>query len=65
MRDVYAVSDQQMGEWKEICEAYAKKHNANLLFVNHTSCGIETANGLFRHIYIDEMYEEVVGEKLD
>ena len=50
----YVLKDNQMDEWKEICRAYAKRENANLIFVNETSFGIEK-NGQFQHIYIDEL----------
>ena len=59
MRTVLTMSEKQMPEWRAICKAYAKKHGAELIFVNETSCGIEK-DGQFRHIYIEEMYEELM-----
>lgn len=53
----YAVSESQMGDWKQICRALAKKVNGTLLFVNETSCGIEFPDGSLRHIYIDEVQD--------
>jgi hypothetical protein len=50
-----SVSDSQMGDWKDICRALAKKVHGELLFVNETSCGIEFPDGSMRHIYIDEV----------
>ena len=55
MRKVYTMNESQMEEWKEICNAYAKKINAKLLFVNETSFGIQLHNGELQHIYIDEL----------
>ena len=57
----YAVSDAQMSEWKQICQAYARKYNAKLLFVNKTSFGIETEDGQLQHIYIDELEDFLKG----
>ena len=63
MRTVYTMDDSQMGEWKEICKAYAKKVNADLLFVNETSFGIQLPSGELQHIYIDELVH-LLGGKL-
>ena len=57
------MTDKQMPEWKIICKAWAKKHNAELIFVNNQSFGVEI-NGQLRHIYIDELAEMVKGEKV-
>lgn len=57
MREVYAMNETQMGDWKQICATFAKKIDAELLFVNETSCGVQYKNGTFGHIYIDEMAE--------
>lgn len=46
-----------MSEWKSICEAYCKKTNAKLMFVNMDNFGVEDADGTFRHIYADELME--------
>lgn len=59
----YAVNDNQMEEWKTICKAFAKKVGAELLFVNHESCGIQYPNGAMQHVYIDEMITYLKGEK--
>ena len=53
----YAVTPAQMPDWKAICNAFANKVGAELLFVNETSCGVQYKDGTFGHIYIDEMYE--------
>ena len=55
MNTVYAVSENQMGEWKAICRAFAKREHAELVFVNETSMGLEYPDGTLRHIYIDEL----------
>lgn len=57
MRSVYSVDDKQMHEWEAICKAFAKKVGAELLFVNHESCGIQYPNGELQHVYIDDMVE--------
>lgn len=64
MRTVYAVSDNQLDEWKEICNAFAKKINAKVIFVDYTSCGLELSNGTFKHIYIDELKTYLEGESI-
>ena len=51
----YYVSKDQMAEWKQICQAYARKVGAKLLFVNESSMGLEYPNGNMKHIYIDEL----------
>jgi hypothetical protein len=53
----------QMSEWEKICEAFAKKMDADLVFVNETSCGIQYKNGVCDHIYFDEMQR--ILEQLD
>ena len=55
MRTIYAMNKNQMEDWKQICKEYAKKVNAELLFVNETSFGIQLPNGELQHIYIDEL----------
>lgn len=66
IREVYAVSNEQMPEWKMICAVFADKIGAKLLFVNAVSCGVELSDGSFKHIYIQEMAdllkEEVCNE---
>ena len=55
MREVMAVSQDQMSDWRQICRAFAKKLGAKLLFVNETSMGLEYPDGTMKHIYIDEL----------
>ena len=57
MRTVYAVSENQMEEWKAICKAFARQQGAKLLFCNETSMGIELPDGTMKHIYIEELAE--------
>lgn len=59
MREVYTMSPSQMDDWKQICKEFAKKIDAELLFVNEQSCGVQYKNGSFGHIYIDEMAEHL------
>ena len=51
------MTEKQMKEWTEICEAFAKKFGYKLLFVNDESCGVELKDGQFKHIYAEEMAE--------
>lgn len=60
----YVLSDAQMPEWRMICKAFAKKMDAELLFVDNKSCGIQTKDGQMHHIYVDEMYEFLGGKGL-
>ena len=55
VREVYTMSPAQMPEWRAICKAFAEKIEAELLFVNEQSCGVQYKDGTFGHIYIDEM----------
>ena len=59
--EVLTVKPSQMKSWEEICEAFAKKVKAKLLFVNSSSCGIEYSDGSFAHVYIEEMEEFLKG----
>lgn len=61
MREVLTLESAQMGEWEQICKAYARKVGAELIFVNETSFGIQTKDGELRHIYIDELYSMLGG----
>ena len=54
-RGVLTMSDAQMPEWTEICQAFAKKQNAKLVFVNNTSCGLEYPDGTHQHVTIQGM----------
>ena len=53
----YIVQEKDMGEWTRICEAFAEKMKAKLLFVNETSCGLEFPGGKFWHCNVDDMVE--------
>ena len=64
MRSVYTMSPIQMLEWKEICQAYADKVGAELIFVNETSFGIQYPDGMLSHIYIDELADILTIRKL-
>jgi len=62
--EVYTVSEGQMAQWKMICEAYADKKGAQLLFVNDHSCGLQYPDGSFSHVYIEDMkYDLELEEK--
>lgn len=50
-----------MREWAEICAAYCKRENAELLFVNIDNFGAQFSDGLFRHIYADELAQILSG----
>lgn len=58
---IYTVEDKDMYEWKTICRKYAKKKNLTLLFVDYCSMGVEDSDGNMRHIYIDELIDELQG----
>jgi hypothetical protein len=51
------MTENQMKDWREICQAFADKYGYKLLFVNEESCGVEMKDGSFAHIYADEMSE--------
>ncbi len=51
------TKEQKNEQWHEVCEAFAKKMGAKLVFVNESSCGLEFENGTFKHVYWDEMVE--------
>lgn len=51
------MTDNQMKEWIEICEAFAHRFGYTLLFVNEESCGVELSDGSFKHLYAEEMAE--------
>lgn len=61
LRGVMTVNESQMEDWKAICNAYAKKIGAEVIFVNECSCGLELSNGQFAHIYIEDMLERLGG----
>lgn len=54
---MYFVRENQMKDWRGMWQDFAKKINAELLFVNDTSCGVKFKDGTFKHIYIDELQE--------
>lgn len=49
------TDEKYMAEWTQICAAYCKKVNAELLFVNISSFGAQYPDGSLRHIYADEL----------
>ena len=55
----YFVREEDMETWEIICKEYAKRVGAELLFVNSESFGIMYSDGSLRHIYIDELKEEL------
>ena len=57
MRTVLTVSEKDMDEWKAICEAFAKKVGAKLVFVNETGCGLELLDGTLWHPTVEDMTE--------
>lgn len=59
MRTTLYADSKQIDEWRAICEAYAKMADAELIFVNETSCGVMYNDTSFCHIYIDEMADYV------
>ena len=59
----YVVNDRQMKYWESVCKAYAKKVDAELIFVNETSCGLQYKDGSFAHIYIEELAEMLKEDK--
>lgn len=65
VREIYAMSPSQMPDWKEICRAFADKIDAELLWVNETSCGVQYKDGSFGHILIEDMMEYLQNEGKD
>lgn len=51
-----------MEEWTAICEAFCKKINAELLFVNLDNFGYMTKDGQTVHMYADELAEYLNNE---
>lgn len=50
------MADQKrMEEWRQVCEAYCQKVNAELLFVNDYDFGMQYPDGQLAHIYADEL----------
>lgn len=65
LRGVPTISPAQMSDWEDICRAYAKRHNAEIIFINNTSFGIEYKDGTLRHIYVEELKELLERDKKD
>jgi hypothetical protein len=55
LKSVLTIAENQMDEWREICEAFAKKVGAKLVFVNETGCGLEYPDGTYCHTSIEGM----------
>ncbi len=54
--EYYNVSKSQMKDWEKVCHAYANSVNADLVFINEYSFGIQYKdNGMVSHIYFDEL----------
>ena len=62
LRSVLTIAENQMDEWKAICEAFAKKESAKLVFVNENGCGLEYADGSLWHPSIEDMMNKLKGE---
>lgn len=63
MRAVPTMSEEQMPEWREIAQAYAKKQNAKLVFVNSTSFGIQYPDGTCSKITVEMLTQILEKEK--
>ena len=59
------VNEAYMNEWGQICAAYCRKVNAELLFVNTDNFGVQYDDGTFRHIYADELAQILEGSDMD
>lgn len=55
------TTEAYMREWGEICAAYCKRENAELLFVNTDSFGAQFPDGTLKHIYADELEQLLKG----
>lgn len=66
MRVVQFVPNSLMDDWRAICKAFAKRIDAELIFVNETGCGVELKDGNFRHFYVDELqaYLETMNKEI-
>lgn len=51
-----------MEEWRQVCEAYCKKVNGELLFVNGDNFGMQYPDGRLAHIYADELEQILKNE---
>lgn len=59
------ANEAYMDEWGRICAAYCRKANAELLFVNTDSFGVQYGDGTLRHIYADELAQILDGGGAD
>lgn len=57
MRTVYTLKPNQMKDWKEIANAYAAKVNAELLWVNETSFGLQYPDGTMQHLGVEDLID--------
>ena len=51
------IAERTFQEWQDICKAFCKKNNYDLVFVNATDFGYMTEDGQCVHLYIDELAE--------
>lgn len=56
-RCVLTMLKAQMTEWTDVCQAFAKRQNAKLVYVNNTSCGLEYSDGTHLHVTIQGMLD--------
>lgn len=56
------MTDNQMKDWRVICEAFCKQYGYELLFVKDGSFGVELKDGQFKHIYADELEDILKGD---
>ena len=56
------VGQRLMEEWRQVCEAYCKKVNGELLFVNGNNFGMQYPDGRLAHIYADELEQILKSE---
>lgn len=62
-RGVVMTNEKYMEEWTQICGAYCKKADAELLFVNIDNFGVQYPDGTLRHIYAEELAQILSAEK--
>lgn len=56
------ANTKRMEEWRQVCEAYCKKVNGELLFVNECDFGMQYPDGRLAHIYADELEQILKSE---
>lgn len=62
--EYYNVTKSQMKEWEKVCRAYADSVNADLVFINEYSFGIQYREiGNVSHIYFDELISILKNKK--